>query len=566
MKEANQQHILDQSFWKLTVVSPCETHHLADNKPLYDCRFESVLKFHDPGYAPVTDSTGSYHIDIFGRPLYAFRYVRTFGFYERLAAVESEIGWFHILPNGHAAYEETYAWCGNFQEGLCPLRDKAGDYFHINTDGKRPYRQAYSYVGDFKDGIAVVCREDGKSTHIDRYGNYIHAHWYPQLDIFHKGFARAKDERGWFHVNKDGIPAYSQRFANLEPFYNGQAHAVDSEGSVLIIDEQGQTIKEIFKTTKNTIGELSGDLVGFWKSETIKLAVELRLLDHLPGSLDELTNKLQLPTSNLEKILRALWEIGIVEKQHDFWTLTDKGKLLVPQEKSFMASASIMWSKVQEAWGSLKDKIKTKEIYHHPTFKEETIDQPSLEIYRRALKGYAEEDFREIAEEPCWKGHSIIVGVGQTAITLLTHIVKDHPTLKGILLNEDKPLYQVNIEETLKPRLQQVFTDIQKAWDIQADAVLLPRFLHYFPDKEALQILENVRRILPQNGKLYIFEMVLDPEQPNGSLLDLNMLAEAGGKLRTLSQWKSMLKNSGFHLKNFQILKPHLHLMVVTKV
>ena len=565
MKEAIQRNITDLNFWKLTVTSPCETHHLADNKPLYSSRFESVLKFHEPGYAPVKDSTGSYHIDILGNPLYAYRYIRTFGFYEGYAAVESVTGWFHISPNGYPAYEEKYAWCGNFQEGLSVVRDKTGNYFHINFDGKRPYKQSYSYVGDFKDGIAVVYRENGQGTHIDHQGNFIHSIWYSQLDIFHKGFARARDERGWFHVRKDGSSAYSQRFANLEPFYNGQAHAVDFGGNYLIIDEQGHTINELYKSSKNEIGELSGDLVSFWKSETIKLAVDLKLFDHLPGSLEGIATKLQLPASNLERVLRALWEIEIVEKQNEFWILMVKGNLLIPQEKSFMAAASIMWSKVQEAWSSLQDKIKTKEIYHHPTFKEETINEPSLEIYRRALQGYAEEDFKEIAAWSIWKEHPTIVGMGQTAITLLTHILKNHHSLRGILLNEDKPLYHVEIEETLKPRLQKVFADIFKPRNEEVSAVILPRFLHYFPDKEATQILKNIHSLLLKTGKLYIFEMVLDPSLPNGGLLDLNMLAEAGGKLRTLSQWQELLENVRFYMEDYQILKPHLNLMVVGK-
>jgi DNA-binding MarR family transcriptional regulator len=565
MKEAIQRKDIDPYLWRKTAVSPCETHHLVDNKPIYDNRFVSVLKFHEPGYAPVKDHTGSYHIDLSGNPLYSCRFIRSFGFYEGYAAVGSEIGWFHILPNGNPAYEEKYAWCGNFQEGLCPVKDQDGNYFHIDFYGKRPYSQSYSYVGDFKDGIAVVCGEDGKGTHIDRQGNFVHSHCYPQLDIFHKGFARAKDEQGWFHVRKDGRPAYKNRFVNLEPFYNGQAHAVDSEGSFLIIDEEGQTIKKLYKSSKNVVGELSGDLVGFWKSETIKRAVELNLLDHLPGSLEDIAAIIQLPTPNLERVLRALWEIGIVEKKNNHWLLTDKGKQLVPKDKSYMAAASLMWSKVQEAWNGLEDKIKSEEIHHHPTFKEETTDESSLEIYRRTLKGYAQEDFNDIAAWSVWKEHSAIMGMGQTAITLLTNILKVHTDVNGVLLNEDRPIYHVEIEETIKPRLQQIFANIYKPFNIQADAVLLPRFLHYFPDKEASQILSNIHSLLPQVGKVYIFEMVLNPAHPNGSLLDLNMLAEAGGKLRTLPEWQELLKQEGFFMEDHQVLKPHLQLLIGSK-
>lgn len=552
--------------WKQTTVSPCETHHVIGHMPCYEKRFHNVLKFHDPGYAPVQDNMGSYHIDMAGNPIYSHRFLRTFGFYDGYAAVVSKAGWFHILSNGNAVYEERYAWCGNFQEGLCPVRDQAGNYFHITRNGERPYAQNYRYVGDFKDGIAVVCREDGKSSHINTQGNFIHSYWYLQLDVFHKGFARAKDEQGWFHIKRDGSAAYLSRFLHIEPFYNGQAHAEDFDGNLLVIDEAGQTVREIFKPQRNLIGNLSGDLVGFWKAETIRLAVELNLLDNLPGSLDELEAKTQIPPSNLERFLRALWEIGIVEKRDDFWVLTEKGNLLAPKNQSFMASAGLMWSQVQKEWPKLKEKLRVKEIRHHPTFKEEARDEQSLEIYRRALKGYAQEDFLEISTWPIWETHSTLLGLGQTAITLLADILKAHPFLKGIILNEDRPLYHVKVEESIKPRVQQVFKELDKPWDVKVDAILLPRFLHYFPDEEASQILSHAYKVLPEQGKLYLFEMILDPLYPRGGLLDLNMLAESGGGLRTLSQWKELFAQTGFFIENDQALKPHLHFIVGRKL
>lgn len=559
------RNIEPNSLWKQATVSDCETHHLIGEVPCYEKRFDNVLKFHEPGYAPAKDKTGSYHIDILGNPIYDQRFLRTFGFYEGYAAVETELGWFHILPSGIAVYQERYAWCGNFQEGFCPVKDQAGNYFHINRKGERSYSQNYRYVGDFKDAIAVVCRDNGTSSHIDTQGKFIHSNWYLQLDVFHKAFARAKDERGWIHIRKDGSPAYSIRFLSIEPFYNGQAHVEDLEGNLLVIDEEGQTIREIFKSQKSWIRNLSGDLVGFWKSETIRLAVELNLLDNLPGLLEEIEPKILMPKQSLERFLRALWEIGIVEKQDDRWVLTEKGNLLAPKNRSFIASASLMWPQVQKEWPKLKEKLMVEEIRHHLTFKEEARDEQSLEIYRRALKGYAQEDFFDISAWPVWGEHLTLLGLGQTSITVLADILKAHPLLKGIILNENCPLYHVEFEESIKSRVQQVFKELDKPWDVKADAVLLPRFLHYFPDEEAAQILSHVYKALPQQGKLYLFEMLLDPLHPAGGLLDLNMLAESGGGLRTLSQWKKLLSEAGFFIENHQSLKPHLQFVVGIK-
>ena len=542
-------------------ISPYETHHIFENRPLYSTRFQSVLKYHLPGLAPAKDLTGAFHITLEGNPAYQERFKQTFGFYCSYAAVETDTGWCHIAADGKPIYKDRYAWCGNYQENLCPVRDSQGNYFHIDLQGARIYPVNYRYAGDFKDGIAVVCHENGKSSHINTHGALIHSNWYHQLDVFHKGFARAKDEEGWFHLTKEGVPAYTHRFIDIEPFYNGQAHAQTRGGALVIINETGDVIREVSSSQNDFMSELSNDLVGFWKSETIKLAVDLGLLDGLPATTDEIAERCHIPSTNMQRVMRALGEVGLVERANEVWVLTNKGQLLTPTNKSFMAAASQMWSKVQNEWSYLKEKLLSTDVRHHPTFKEETTSQKELEIYRRALEGYAQRDFVEVSKWSSWSQHSSIVAFGQTGITLLHEIIKEHSSIYGILAHENRPLYHFDIAPLLQNRLTQVLIEYDKEWPIKAEAALMPRFLHYFPDKDVLSLLEKTNRILPNSGLLYLFEMVLDPHSASGGLLDLNMLAESGGGLRTFNQWETLLAKAGFSIKKSQSIKPYLYLI-----
>ena len=122
--------------WRKYRISEDASHHVYRGRPAYPSRFHEVLKFHEPGLAPVRDSSGAipHHPRWFG-PAYKPRHIRTFGFYEGRAAVHSEDGWFHILPDGESLYRERYAWCGNFQESRCTVRLVSGEYFHITGDG-----------------------------------------------------------------------------------------------------------------------------------------------------------------------------------------------------------------------------------------------------------------------------------------------------------------------------------------------------------------------------------------------------------------------------------------------
>lgn len=228
--------------WRDTTVAPDATHHLHDGAPLYGARFREVLKFHAPGLAPAMDATGAFHIHLTGEPAYAARHKRTFGYYEGRAAVDSGTGWFHIDRNGAAVYPVRWAWCGNFQGARCTVRDAAGRYGHITPDGVVVAGLQWRYAGDYRDGIAVVQADDGRSTHIDPTGEFIHAAWFEDLDVFHKGFARARDAAGWTHVHMRGNPVYARRFANVEPFYNGQARVERFDGGLEVIDEQGRCL------------------------------------------------------------------------------------------------------------------------------------------------------------------------------------------------------------------------------------------------------------------------------------------------------------------------------------
>jgi hypothetical protein len=231
--------------WKQSTVAPDGTHHVLSGKPFYPERFEEVLSFHEPGLASVNANDQGWHIRVDGTPAYQKRYTRTFGFYEGVATVTEDGQWFHISPKALPIYKKRYAWCGNFQEGRCTVRLQDGSYRHIGLTGKSIGENSWRYAGDYRHGIAVVQNDAGQSTHIDYEGNLLHGKWFHDLDVFHKGFARGRDEAGWHHINLNGNPIYSDRFAMVEPFYNGQARVERFDGGLEVIDETGKSIAEL---------------------------------------------------------------------------------------------------------------------------------------------------------------------------------------------------------------------------------------------------------------------------------------------------------------------------------
>lgn len=231
--------------WNDLFVSADGTHHVRAGEPAYRERFDRVWTFHAPGLAPVRLGAAAWHVRPDGSAAYARRFRAAHGYYEELAAVVSPDGWHHIDDAGQCLYEVRHAWCGNFQSGRCPVRAKDDAYFHITRSGAPAYAERWRYAGDFREGAAVVQGEDGRSTHVDPEGRPLHGRWFLDLDVFHKGFARARDAEGWMHVSRSGDPGYARRFAAVEPFYNGQARVERFDGALEVISETGTTILEL---------------------------------------------------------------------------------------------------------------------------------------------------------------------------------------------------------------------------------------------------------------------------------------------------------------------------------
>ena len=541
--------------WRQYGISEDATHHVYQGRPAYPTKFHEVLKFHEPGLAPVLDASGAYHIIPDGSAAYVTRHVRTFGFYEGRAAVHSEEGWFHILSDGSPLYEERYEWCGNFQEGRCTVRLKDGSYFHLQADGTPAYRERYRYAGDFKDGHAVVQREDGKHTHVDASGHLLHGRWFHDLDVYHKRFACACDSNGWHHIYMNGESLYNARFKNVEPFYNGQARVEGVDGSLSVIGESGQVLLELRRPSQSHLEQLSGDMVGLWRTQTIHAAVELGVFELLPASAEDVERLAQLHRSVGARLMRALLELGLVrEDEGGVYTATERGSLLMRNHALSLADAARHWGRESyQAWAGVTRSLRTGqsafERMHGENFFDWIQDKPAdLQAYHSAMSTYARHDYQGLADSVDITVHDSILDAGGGTGELAFALLRSCPGLVATVMDRAEVIESAELPVDLEGRCRFVAGDLFGKWPVRSDAVILARVLHDWPDRDALRILRRAREALPKGGVLYVIEMVLGEETGDGGLLDLNMLVMTQGAERTEEQSRNLLTQARFCL------------------
>lgn len=532
------------------------THHVLGGAALYLERFDEVLKFHEPGLAPVRRDDAAWHIRTDGSEAYGRRFMRTFGFYDGLAAVTGPDGWHHIRLDGTDISPARFEWCGNFQGGRCAVRERGGGYLHLRFDGTPAYTGRWRYAGDFRDGIGVVQEADGRSTHIDPHGEPIHGKWFLDLDVFHKGFARARDKEGWTHVDASGRPTYARRFAAIEPFYNGQARVERSDGALEVIDEAGRTMGLLRAPTKTPLERLSGLMVGFWGTQAIRAAAGFQIIDHLPGEVGDVAAKASLPQDAALRLLRALWELDLVRRKEQLWVPTDTGALLHSQSPSGMADAAQHWgAEHYTAWAELASSLATGEpgferVHGRPFF-DWLADEPAqLERYHRAMQGYAEHDYECLHDHLPLDGVRHVVDAGGGSGALVRHLLASRADVTGTLLDLPEVVASSPLRKLANQRLRLVGADLFSPWPCKADLVVLARVLHDWGDERARTILQHARRALEPGGQVALVEFVVEDNDPNGALLDLNMLAICGARERTLHAWTALARSAGFQLSD----------------
>lgn len=533
--------------WRSLQVSSCGTHHLDEHgQPAYVERFEEVLKFHAPGLAPVLRSGRAWHVRSDGSAAYDRRFIRTFGYYEGLAAVVAVDGWHHVTTEGCDAYARRHDWCGNFQHERCTVRDLDGAYFHITPRGDAAYPARWRYAGDYRDGIAVVQTDDGHSTHIRLDGSLLHERRFVDLDVFHKGFARARDEDGWMHVDLQGRPAYARRFHAVEPFYNGQARVERFDGALEVIDEAGATLVELRPARRSEFASLSGDMVGFWRTQTIGAAVELGVIEVLPATDEEVAERCGLHADGARRLLRALGELSLSVRQGDQWTLTARGELLRADHALTLADAAVEYAGPFTAmWARLPDAVRKGTAWTAPdVFGEVARDEARCVAHHRMLRSYARHDYTEVCRALELRGDERVIDAGGGLGVLAQRIIDAHPSAEVTVLERPEVVAIAPPGSRVRWRAGSLF----EPWGIEADAVLLSRVLHDWDDADALQILRHARAALSRGGRLYIVEMLVPDERVAGALCDLHLLMATGGRERSPEHFGRLLSAAGFEL------------------
>jgi hypothetical protein len=307
-------------------------------------------------------------------------------------------------------------------------------------------------------------------------------------------------------------------------------------------------------------------ITGAWVAQAVYVAAQLGVADLIaaegPRAAGDLAARVDADPDALYRVLRALAGVGVFTEDDDgAFALTPLAECLRSNVPHSMRAFAIMMGEqwVWRSWGDALHSVRTggpafDHVYGMPLFDYYTEHPEAARVGAAGLSARSGGENAAVLAAYDFAAVDRVTDVGGGEGSLLRTILGAHPHLRGVLF--EMP-HVVELARSALADAPEVERCEFVAGDFFADAppegplLLLKKVIHDWPDERAAAILRNCRAALSERGRLLLVENVIAPgnEPSFGKWLDLLMLVYAGGRERTVEQFRSLLAISGFHME-----------------
>jgi hypothetical protein len=303
---------------------------------------------------------------------------------------------------------------------------------------------------------------------------------------------------------------------------------------------------------------------GHWISQAIYVAAKLGIADLLRDgakSSEELAQSTETHPRALYRLLRALASVGVFREGKDgCFELTPRAACLQSDVPGSLRAVAIMRGEPYfwRPCGRLLHSVQTgqpafDDIYGMGLFTYLAQHPQDATTFNQAMLANVAQKHTAAANAYDFSQFRRVVDVGGGQGALLTAILTTHPQVRGVLFDQPHVVEVARPHITaagLAQRCELVSGDFFASVPAGGDAYTLSEILHDWDDPQATVILRNIRKAMPEHGKVLILEHVIpagnDPDE--GKLRDLTMLVILGGVERTENEFRMLLREAGFRL------------------
>ncbi len=304
-------------------------------------------------------------------------------------------------------------------------------------------------------------------------------------------------------------------------------------------------------------------LQGYRATCVIVTAIELGVLERLrtgPASAQELADQLGAHRSSLQRFLRALEVVGLVELLANGVALTSMGRLLLNPDAGLRERAILTGEEYLPAWLELGHSVMTGEPAFPAVFGtnvwEHRKSHPELgECFDRAMAEQQARAKRSVLGAYNFSGSRLVVDVGGGRGAVMAEILQQYPNARGLLFDQPhvvEAAHALLAAAGVLDRCRIAGGSFFDSVPAEGDVYILQYILHDWDDSKCATILRNCRAAMRPSSVLLVVENIV-PEGARAAdvvtMLDLHMMVMLGGRERTLSEYRSLLRSAGLELQ-----------------
>lgn len=293
---------------------------------------------------------------------------------------------------------------------------------------------------------------------------------------------------------------------------------------------------------------------GHFAPRCCHIVAELGVADALgeePMAIEDLAARVGAHPDALHRMMRLLAGHGLFERRGGGWAHTTLSRYLREDHprslRAFvrMIGSQVMW----DAAGALSESVKTgrtgieaalgRSIWEH------CAENPEDgRIFDEAMTAKSHGEIAAIRPVLDVSGFRTVADIGGGRGHILAALLEDAPETQGVLFDLPDVIAAAPDHSRIRKQPGSFLTDELP----QADAYILSNIIHDWDDAEAETILAAVRRAATRGAKLFVIEEILldTPALHSAMVVDIIMLAAAGGRERTRGQYEAMLERNGF--------------------
>jgi hypothetical protein len=311
--------------------------------------------------------------------------------------------------------------------------------------------------------------------------------------------------------------------------------------------------------------KLTRILSGAALSRAVCSIAELGIADQIkagsPQSVVSLAAATGTHERSLYRILRFLASHGIFqEKDQRKFDQTPLSECLKSDAEGSFRAAGQMFHRLFPFWEGLHHSLLSGEPGFDEIFKQPVFEYvgkhpefaPVLDAAMTAIHGHESMAMLEACD---FSDVHLLADIGGGNGSLIAAVLQRYPKLQGLLFELAHVVERTreNLQgKGVGDRCTVIEGNFFESLPSGADAYLFRHVIHDWSDERSVHILNNCRKVIPNNGRLLIIEAVVPAgnEPALAKDFDMIMLGLPGGIERTEEEYRILLRQAGFQLSS----------------